>query len=203
MHDKIIVQHYLNILPYILVAVGNPAAVWNVASQPIESLSSVVPGMQPHSDANDTRTASCPPFGKIQQAARDTTSAKCGKHIQVLNLRNLQLSKSGICWPPVHGHITRELSVDGSNKAGAGSRFLFLQVQSKFCFRFDPADARECRRDDGWVLLTQWANLNAPERFRLLKRRYYGLCSHRSVIPNRARKPKSPPLDNSPLTSYN
>jgi hypothetical protein len=42
--------------------------------------------------------------------------------------------------------------------------------------------------------LTQWANLNAPERFRLLKRRYYGLCSHRSVIPNRARKPKSPHL---------
>src|SRR5208282_6199625 len=119
MQYKIVVKHYLDVLPNILVAVGNATAVWNVASQPIQPLGSVVPGMQPHPDTNDTMTASCLRFGNIQQAARDTASAKCGKHIQILDLRNLQLSKSGICWPPVDGHITPELLVDGSDQAGA------------------------------------------------------------------------------------
>src|SRR5208282_1840333 len=119
MQYKIVVKHYLDILPNILVSVGNATAVWNIASQHIQSLGSIVPSMQPHPDANDTITACCLRFGNIQQAARDTTSAKCGKHIQVLDLRNLQLSKSGICRPPVDGYITCELLVDGSNQAGA------------------------------------------------------------------------------------
>src|SRR3977135_201290 len=128
MQYKIVVKHYLDILPNILVPVGNSVAIWNVASQHIQSLGSVVPSMQPHPDTNDTITASCLRFCKIQQAARDTTSAKCGKQIHVLDLRNLQLSKSGICRPPVDGYVTGELPVDGSNHAGAASRRLLLQV---------------------------------------------------------------------------
>src|SRR5262252_7906003 len=108
MQYQIVVEYYLDVLPNILVSVGDPTAVGNVASQPIQSLGSVVPGMQPHPDTNETITASCLGFCKIQQAARDTTSAKRGKNIQVLDLRNLQLSKSGICRPPVDGYITRE-----------------------------------------------------------------------------------------------
>jgi len=115
MQYKIVVKHYLDILPNILVSVGNATAVRNVASQHIQSLGSVVPSMQPHPDTNDTITASYSCFCKIQQAARDTTSAKGGKHIQVLDLRNLPISKSGICRPPVDGQITCEFRVDGSN----------------------------------------------------------------------------------------
>src|SRR5216684_394940 len=115
MKHKIVVEHYLDILPDILVSVGNATAVWKVASQHIQSLGSVVPSMQPHPDTHDTVTANCLLFCKIQQAARDTTSAKCGKHIQVLDLRNLQLSKSGIRRPPVDGYITCELPFDGRN----------------------------------------------------------------------------------------
>src|SRR5579864_3263866 len=117
MQYEIVVKHYLDILPNVLVPVGNAVAVWNVASQPIQSLGSVVPGMQSHSDTNDRMTASCLCFCKIEHAARDTTPSKCGKHIQVLDLGNLQCSKSGICRPPVDGYITRELPVDGCNQA--------------------------------------------------------------------------------------
>src|SRR5579863_2471397 len=153
MQYKVVVKHYLDILPDILVSVGNATADWNVAPQRIQSLGSVVPSMQPHPDTNDTITASRLRFCKIQQAARDTTSAKCGKHVQVLDLRNLQLSKSGIRRPPVDGYITREFPVDGSNQAGAVSRRLLLQVQLILCLRFDRTDARECRLDDRWVML--------------------------------------------------
>jgi hypothetical protein len=66
MQYKIVVKHHLNILPNILVSVGNATAVWNVASQNIQSLSRVVPGMQPHPDANDTITASCVRLSNIQ-----------------------------------------------------------------------------------------------------------------------------------------
>jgi hypothetical protein len=40
-----------------------------------------------------------------------------------------------------------------------------LQVHLIFCLWFDRADARECRRDDRWVMLIQWANLNGSKRF--------------------------------------
>jgi hypothetical protein len=43
-----------------------------------------------------------------------------------------------------------------------------LQVQLIFCLGFDRTDARECCRDDRWVMLIQWANLNGSERFPLL-----------------------------------
>src|SRR5271170_7322292 len=155
MQYKIVVKHYLDILPNILISVGNAMAVWNVASQDIQSLGSVVPNMQPHPDTNDTITASCLRFCNIQQAARDTTSAKCGKHIQVLDLRNLQISKSGICRLPVDGYITCELSVNGSNQGGAASCRLLLQVQLILCLWFDRTDARKCRRDDRRVMLIQ------------------------------------------------
>ena len=116
MQYKIVVKHYLDILPNILVPVGNATTVWNVASQRIQSLGSVVPSMQPHPDTNDKIIASCLRFCKIQQAACNTTSAKCGKHIQVLDLRNLQLGKSRICRPPVDGYITCELPAASCSK---------------------------------------------------------------------------------------
>ena len=121
MQYEIVIKHYLDILPNKLVSVGNAAAIWNVASQHIQSLRSVVSCMQPHPDTNGTITASCLRFSKIEQAGRDTASAKCGKHIQVLDLRNLLLSESGICRLPVDGYITCELPVDGSDQAGAAS----------------------------------------------------------------------------------
>ncbi len=137
MQYKIVVKHYLNILPNILVSVGNPTSVWNVASQHIQSLGSAVPSMQPHPDSNDTRSASCLGFCKIQQAASDASSSKCRKHIQVLDLRNLQLGESGICWPPVDGHVTSELLIDDSNQAGAASCRFLLQVHLIHCRWFD------------------------------------------------------------------
>jgi hypothetical protein len=90
MQYKVVVQNDRNIFADILVPVGNAAAVRNVAAQHIEPLGSVVPGMQPNPDANDAASLGDFLFRKVQQAARDASSAKCRKHIQVLDLRNLQ-----------------------------------------------------------------------------------------------------------------
>src|SRR5256885_15685332 len=101
MHYEVIIKHYACALFHKAIAVRDAAPVKDIASPRIEPLSGVVPRMQSDCDTDNNRTPGYFRFCAIQQADCDTFSAVCCDHIEVLNLRNVQVRKSGISRSPV------------------------------------------------------------------------------------------------------
>ena len=112
MHHEVIVKHHGCALFHKAFSVRNAASIWDVATLHIEPLGGVVARMQSDSDPYNTRTPGCFRFCAVQQATCDTFSAVRREHIEVLNLRNVQVSKSGVSRSPVYRHVPGELPVN-------------------------------------------------------------------------------------------
>jgi hypothetical protein len=121
--------------------------------------------MQSDCDAYDTRTAGCFTFCPVKQATRDTFSAVYCEHIEVLNLRNVQVSKSGVGRSPVYRHVPGELPVKDRDEAGPSSRHLFLQVSLVLGLRLFPPHFLERGSDARRVAFFEKPNLNGLRVF--------------------------------------
>jgi len=130
MHHEVIVKHHACALFHKAFSVSNAASIWDVAALHIEPLRGVVAWMQSNSDPHNPRTPGYFRFCAVQQATRDTFSTVRREHIEVLNLRNVQVSKSGISRSPVYRHVPGELPVNSSDETGPSSRHLFVQISS-------------------------------------------------------------------------
>src|ERR1700757_3517930 len=115
MHHEVIVKHHAGALFHKASPVSNAASIWDVATLDIEPLGGVVAGMQSDSDPHNARTLAHFRFCAVQQAACDTFSAVGCEHVEILNLGNIQVSKSGISGSPVYRHVPGELPVNGSD----------------------------------------------------------------------------------------
>src|SRR5580658_1694036 len=114
MHHEVIVERHACALFDKAFSVSNAASIWDIATLHIEPLGGVVPRMQSDSDPHNTRTPGHFRFCAVQQAACDTFSAVCCEHIEVLNLRNVQVRKSGVSRSQIYRHVPGELPVKDS-----------------------------------------------------------------------------------------
>src|SRR5580692_1466881 len=165
MHHEVIVKHHGCALFHKAFSVSNAASIWDVATLHIEPLGGVVARMQSDSDPYNTRTPGCFRFCAVQQAACDTFSAVRREHIEVLNLRNCQVSKSGISRSPVYRHVPGELPVNSSDEAGPSSRHLFLEVPLVLGLRLFPPHPLERGSDARRVAFFEKPNLNGLRVF--------------------------------------
>jgi hypothetical protein len=149
MHYEVVVKHYACALFHKAISVRNAASIRKVATLHIEPLGGVVSWMQSYSDAHNTGTAGCFTFCAVQQAACDTFSAVCCEHIEILNLRNVQVSKSGVSRSPIYCHVPGELPGNGSDEAHPSSRHLLAQVATVLGLGFVPTHDLE-RGSDAW-----------------------------------------------------
>ena len=160
MHYEIIVKPHLGALIHEMTPVGNATTVWDVATLNIEPLACVVARMQPHSDANYSRMPCRFRFRAVEQSGRNAFSAEFREHIEVLNLRNVQVNKSGITRFPVYRHIPGELPVKGCDEARPGSRHLFAEVALVLSLRLVPPHVPERSSDGLWIAFFEKSNAN-------------------------------------------
>ena len=160
MHYEIIVKPHLGALIHEMTPVGNATTVWDVATLNIEPLACVVARMQPHSDANYSRMPCRFRFRAVEQSGRNAFSAEFREHIEVLNLRDVQISKSGVSRSPVHGHVPGKLAVNGSDKARSGSRRLLVQIPPILPLRLVPPHVPERSSDGLWIAFFEKSNAN-------------------------------------------
>src|SRR5580693_1169489 len=165
MHYEVIVEHYACALFHEAISVRNAASIWDVATLHIEPLGGGVARMQSDSDPHNTRTPGYFRFCAVQQATCNTFSAVCCEHIEVLNLRNVQVRKSGVSRSQIYRHVPGELPVKDSDEAGPSSRNLFLQVPLVLCFRLVPPHVLERGSDARRIAFFEKPNLDGLRVF--------------------------------------
>lgn len=99
-------------------------------------------------------------FRAIKQSARNMFSAKFRQHIEVLNFRNVAISKSGVSRLPVHRHVAGKLAVKGGDKTRAVSGLLLLQISPVAAFRLVPPHLEERGSDARWIAVVEKPNVN-------------------------------------------
>jgi hypothetical protein len=104
-------------------------------------------------------------FCAIKQSARNTFSAEYREYIEVLYLRNVQISKSGVSRSPVHRHVPRKLAVNGSDKTRPGSRRLLVQIPPVLTLRLVPPHVLERSSDARWIAFIEKPNVNGLRVF--------------------------------------
>ena len=165
MHYEVIVKAYLCALIHEMISVGNAATIWDVAALNIELLGGVIARMQSHSDAYYRRMPCRFRFRAVKQLARNTFSAEYREHIEVLNLRNVQISKSGVSRSPVYGHVPSKLAVKGSDKTGSSSCQLLMQILPVLALRFVPPHVLEGSSDARRIAFFEKPNVNGLRDF--------------------------------------
>src|SRR5579884_506637 len=128
MHDEVIVERDLGALIHETILVGNAATIRDVATFNVKPLGRVVAGMESHSDADHSGMPCHLRFGTVEQSGRDTVSAAARHDIQVLDLRNIQISNPGVSRSPVNCDVAGEVAVDGSDKTRPASLRLLAQI---------------------------------------------------------------------------
>ena len=160
MHYKVIVKPYLRAFIHEMISVGDAATIWDVAALNVKLLGGVVTLMQSHSDAHYSRMARRFRFRAFKQSARNAFSAEYHEHIEVLNLRNAQISKSGVSRPPVQRHVPGKLAVYGSDKTRPRSRHVLVQISSVLALGLVPPHVLERGSDARWIAFFEKPNVD-------------------------------------------